>query len=79
LSLAEVSPPLIVIVRVAEVEVMSNEYVAAGQAVPAVPQFYSVSVPIVSAFATPAKMKQKATATTPIINSLFTLPPSSHF
>ena len=70
--------PVIVIVSVADVDVMSNEYVAAGQAVPLVPQFESVSVPIVSAFAAPAKMKQKASVTTPLINSFFKIPPSLH-
>jgi len=76
-SLVEVTAPVIVIVSVADVEVMSNEYVAAGQPEPP-PQSERVSVPIVSALATPPKMTQKTNVTTKLNRLLFMLPPSSH-
>ena len=77
-SFAELVAPVMVIVSVADVDVMSNLYVAAGQLVPAVPQFERVSDPIVSAFATPVKMKQHVSVTTALIHSFFKLPPGRH-
>jgi len=74
----DVTAPVIVIVSVADVDVMSNEYVAAGQPVPPEPQSERVSVPIVSAFAIPAYMKQRTSITAALINFLFTIPPSLH-
>jgi hypothetical protein len=59
-SFEEVGTPLMVIVRVAEVEVISNAYVAAGQPDP-FPQSESDRLPMLSALAVEATEKKTTT------------------